>query len=87
MPRKSKPKEGATAVLTFHLPADEDALARALAADRLFGVVWTVQNHFLRNKLKYGHQYNDADEALEDVQREISQQLQEAGIDMDQLYS
>lgn len=66
-------------------PEDRDDALRMLKALDLCGVIWDVQQ-LLRSALKHGHIYSSADEALEDVQKQLYGILADKGINLDELY-
>ena len=64
----------------------EDALRMIKSLD-LCTVLWEITHRFLREKLKYGHEYKSADEALESVQQALFDAMIDNNINLDELYS
>jgi hypothetical protein len=62
------------AILKFQLPEEQEEYEITCRARDYHGVLWDVDN-ILRNYLKYGHKFKDADEALEDIRSQITQRI------------
>jgi len=60
------------ATLKFNLPEEEDQMRMAINAMTYWSVLWDLQMKELRGFLKYGHEFKDADEALEWVREYIA---------------
>ncbi len=68
------------ATLTFNLPEEQLEYRTAVHASDWKGVVWEV-SMFLRNKLKHGHEFKTADEALEAVRDELWNECKDNNLD------
>ena len=67
------------AILEFELPRDgENFDASAKGMDWAI-VVWDM-DQLLRNMLKYGHEYKDADTALQQVKDTLNEMLIDRGL-------
>ncbi len=58
------------ATLEFDLPEEEEELHDALHGIDWKNAVWRI-DQYLRDKLKYGHSFKSADEAMETIRHEI----------------
>ena len=70
------------AILEFNLPDDQDAYTLAQNGGKLYAVVWDALQ-FIREKLKYGHDFTTPDAALENVRQQILDHLEMRGINID----
>lgn len=59
-----------TATLKFNLPDEDAEFHMALHGHEFYAVVSDMDN-WLRSKLKYGHEFKSADEALEEARKEL----------------
>jgi hypothetical protein len=66
--------------LKFNLPEERFEHECAIHGSDWRSIVCEV-NMLLRNKLKYGHEYKTADEALEAVQTALWDECHETGLD------
>ena len=67
------------AILEFELPADKENFdASAKGMDSAI-VAWDL-NELLRKMLKYGHEYKDADTALQQVKDTLNEMLIDRGL-------
>lgn len=69
------------AVLSFNLPEDQYEHRTALEGSRWRTVVFDT-DQLLRAKLKYGHQYASVDEALEDIRKQLNDNIADLGLDL-----
>lgn len=60
------------AVLKYNLPDDNEDFKDAINGTKYRIVIDDIDN-YLREKLKYGHNFTSADEALEKVREELYQ--------------
>ena len=67
------------ATLEFDTPEEWEHLLAALHGMDWKSVVWEI-DQFLRDKLKYGHDFKSADEALEKTREELRDILQSFGL-------
>jgi hypothetical protein len=66
-PQPEQPTErSATATLTFPLPECEEEHHNAMHGGAYRALVCDIDN-WLRDRLKYGHEYKDVDKALQDL--------------------
>lgn len=72
------------AILEFNLPEDASEYAAANAGAGLRSVLWDF-DQWLRQQLKYGHEFASADEALEAARKELRDDLQGEALDLDAL--
>lgn len=68
------------ATLTFNLPDEQYDYQNATNGGKWHGIAYDI-SMFLRNKLKYGHDYKTADEALEAVKSEFWDLCQAENLD------
>ena len=68
------------ATLTFDLPEESIEHRTAIHAQDWKTVVYEI-SLFLRNKLKYGHEFKTADEVLEVVRKELWDNCQDYNLD------
>jgi len=68
------------ATMTFNLPEERYEYACAIHGADWKSIVYEV-SMFLRNKLKHGHEYKTADEALEAVKAELWEECNASGLD------
>lgn len=66
--------------MTFTLPEERSEHASALHGADWKGVVYEV-SMFLRNTLKYGHEYKSADAALEAVKEKLWTECNDNNLD------
>ena len=71
-----------TGYLKFNLPEDTEEFENAQGGGRFKAVIGEIDN-FIRLKLKHGHEYKSADEALADVRRELRESLDSMDVRMD----
>lgn len=69
------------AILQFDLPNENYEYRQAVNAGEWRSVCWDLDVK-LRAWLKYGHQFDSADQALETVRRLLNESVQEAGLDL-----
>lgn len=62
------------ATLTFNLPEEQHEHRDALDGTNWKLIVWNLDN-LIRQALKHGHNLKTADEALEEIRRELYDQL------------
>lgn len=62
---------------------DEGDKYALLHANDMFCVLWDILETELRNKLKYGHEFKTADEALEWCRSCIVESLEHYGVNLD----
>ena len=75
------------AILTFNLPADREAFARACKADDLCAALSDYAEQ-LRKWDKYGgHDFGDAGLAVEGARAQLYRTLAEHGIDLEELWT
>ena len=67
------------AILEFDLPDESIEFKDAIQGSNWKGVVWDL-DQFLRNKLKHGHSFQSADEALEAIREELLSILDAYGL-------
>jgi hypothetical protein len=73
-------------IIEFNLPEEEDELYLYMAGPRMYQVLWTLTEHFLRRKVNKGeHDYKTADEALQAVWDEIYKLLDDYNVDLDRV--
>ena len=65
------------AILKFNLPEENNEYQKAINGASWAHVVWELDEAFLRNCLKYGHEYKSADEALEAVRDKLRELMEE----------
>lgn len=70
------------AILEFDLPDDEYNFRRANEGAPVHGVLRDLDN-WLREKLKYGHDFEDAGSALEAARNELRDLLQGENLSLD----
>lgn len=58
------------AKLIFNLPEEQDEFKLSIDGNKWFSVCFELNNK-LRDALKYGHSYKDANEALEAIQDDL----------------
>lgn len=68
------------ATLNFKLPEEQYEYKNAIHGGDWKSIVYEV-SMFLRNKLKYGHEFKDANEALEAVRDELWNECKDANLD------
>lgn len=73
------------AILEFNLPDDQYDFRIASKASALAVMIYDIDN-WLRNKLKYGHTFTGADEALEAVRKELWDIADGRGVMSDDIY-
>lgn len=66
--------------LEFDLPQEQSEYMQAVHGGDWKSIVFEV-SLFLRNKLKHGHQFKDADEALEAVRDHLWEECKSYGLD------
>lgn len=71
------------ALLSFNLPDDRQALHLAQLGPGLHAVLHSFLHVWLRNKLRHGHEFKTADDALEAVQTELLEELAALEINFD----
>ena len=67
------------ATLEFSLPDEEFEFKKATQGKYLYFAISEFDNQ-LRNWIKHGHQFNDADEALNEVRSMLHRSLEEENI-------
>ena len=72
------------AILEFDLPEDESDFHITSRAMNWALVAWDM-DQFLRDKLKYGHDYKTVDEALEKVRDELYVILDDHEVTLDDI--
>lgn len=70
----------AKATLTFNLPEERSEYFTAVHAGNWKSIVFEL-SMFLRNKIKYGHNFKTADEALQAIKTELWHQCESNKID------
>ena len=56
--------------MTFNLPEEEQDLKLAQRGSHYFSVIWMVLQQ-IRSYLKHGHQFQNADDALENIRETL----------------
>jgi hypothetical protein len=72
------------AILEFDLPEDNCNHILAVHAMDFALLAWDL-DQYLREKLKYGHQFTDADDALEAIREFLHDQLIDRQISLDMI--
>ena len=67
------------ATLTFDLPEEADEHTLAVNGGKFHSALWQT-DQWLRGKLKYGHEYSDADTALQAARNMLHAELSAAGV-------
>lgn len=71
------------AIIEFDLP-DERWQYKCANNGTNFFCILTELDNYLRSKLKYGHEYESADDALEDVRKELWNLMEGEGVNLDE---
>ena len=71
-------------IIRFKLPEEESELNIMLKAGGMFSALWDF-SQWLRQQLKYGHEFPTADDALEKAQEEFYRILEEQDVDLDSM--
>jgi len=82
--RVSKKKAKTQGILTFKLPDDRNEFEIAVKSMDWALTSWDL-DLWLRNKLKYGHEFKTAGEALGAVRIELREIMEEYGISLDDI--
>lgn len=69
--------------IEYDLPDESWQYKCANNGTSLFCILTDIDN-YLRGKLKYGHEYKSADDALEDVREELWKLMVEEGVNLDE---
>jgi len=72
------------AKLEFNIPEEKDEFKMAIRGFDYWVVLWDL-SQWLRGKLKYDHEYKTADEALEAVQTELYNLIDEHSCPIDDI--
>lgn len=72
------------ATLDFKLPEEQTEFENCLNGSKWAAICWNF-DQFLRNKIKYGHSFTSADEALETMRQELSNKVLEQGLSLEDL--
>ena len=72
------------AKLEFTIPEEADEFKMATRGFDYWNVLWDL-SQWLRGKLKYGHEYKTADEAIEEMQTELYQLIDDQGCPIDDI--
>ena len=67
------------AILEFNLPADKENFDASAKGMDWAIVAWDL-DQLMRNMLKYGHEYKDADTALQQVKDTLNEMLIDRGL-------
>jgi len=70
------------ATLTFNLPEEQEEHQMALKGAEWQNTVWEMDQWF-RNKLKHGHGFKSAEEALEEGRVELRRLVDDNGLILD----
>lgn len=71
-------------IIEFDPIEDKDALTAAIYGMDFFFVIWELDQK-LRQYLKYGHKFEDADEALERLREELHEILEAKNLNIDMI--
>jgi hypothetical protein len=74
-----KEERGQWGVLKFPLPEERDGFKLACQAQDWHSVAWDMAQ-YLREKLKYGHEFKSANDALEQTQDKLFEFLNDHGL-------
>lgn len=72
------------AILEFNLPEDAREHNLAARAGNMYSSLWEL-DQWLRGKIKYGHDFKSADEALEASRKELHDILDSNSVVLDDL--
>jgi len=74
----------AKAILEFNLP--EDRVEHEIAVHAMdFACVLSNLDDILRGCLKYGHEFQSADEALEEVRKDLREEMERWGVNFEMM--
>ena len=75
------------AVLTFDMedPEDRAKFTYATKGEEFALVIWDFLNKDLRDWLKYGHEFKNAEDALEGARSTLLERLDEYGLNIDDI--
>jgi len=71
-------------ILKFNLPEETDEFKMAIRGGDYWLVLWEL-SQLLRSKLKYGHDYKTADEAIESIQSDFWDMIDDHGCPIDDI--
>lgn len=72
------------AYIEFNLPEEIDEFKMNIRGPDYWVVLWDL-TQLLRSKLKYGHDYKTADEAIEGIQTELWEMIDGHGCPIDDI--
>lgn len=72
------------AYLRFNLPEDQEEYNMVNNAGKLFSALWDIQQE-LRKYYKYGHEFKDADDAVEKIRDKFYEILGDYHLNLDEM--
>lgn len=66
-------------ILKFKIPEEETEFNYAVNGIKWFIVVWNLEQ-YLRQLLKYGHDFKSVDEAIEIIRNKLAEFMEEQGL-------
>lgn len=72
--------------LEFNLPEDRDEHMRAVLADRMCSVLWETNYEIFRKRLRYDDLSEECHKVVESMRDEFIELLDDAGLNLDELW-
>lgn len=72
------------ATIKYKLPEEQIDFDLANKAGKWYSVLWDL-DQYLRNKLKYGHNFKTGDKALEETRKHLHELMEENNVSFDEV--
>ena len=78
--------DGVDEPLEFSLPDERHEFILAVHGSNWADAMWDLDNSYLREWVRHGHNFKDADEALEAVRAKLRECMSDNGVDFGMIY-